>query len=262
MCRLPFIFLWTLWLAVSRVKGFVSLQTASSFRYSSQLWCQPTSDQAELLKQELVTWGTKTKRGFQASRKERQQVRKVIDKLAQLNPTPEPAAAYYTTADSNVTVSLQGKWTLLYTDAPDITSLENPNPLVELGRIGQECNPPTIANVIEWKAPAWTQSNPLVGENARLLQKVVTQGKADPSRPAKVQLDIAGLQIQAPTTSDSSNPLLSLLKSRPVDLRGPWQLPFGEFELLYLDDHFRVTRTGQNYIAVNQRIPSDEEPWF
>ena len=50
-----------------------------------------------------------------------------------------------------------------------------------------------------------------------------------------------------------------LLEGNPVNLRGPLQAPFGRFEILYLDDDMRITRTNQGFIAVNSRDAND---WF
>jgi len=56
--------------------------------------------------------------------------------------------------------------------------------------------------------------------------------------------------------------IANLLKQRPVDLVNPNSaLPFGTFEVLYLDDTMRATQTGQNFVAVNTRLTADEA-WF
>ena len=51
----------------------------------------------------------------------------IIKQLSALNPTKEPAAAYCKKnggAPNDDGPTLSGKWTLIYTDAPDITSLD------------------------------------------------------------------------------------------------------------------------------------------
>ncbi len=119
------------------------------------------------LKRELKTCGEKTDRGFRASSEEQNKIRRTIFQLAARNPTSAPAEAYFSLApnksgpskSASSTFLLKGKWTLIFTDAPDITSLKNPlNPLADLARIGQECDPPTITNVIEGKAPVWVNN--------------------------------------------------------------------------------------------------------
>ena len=255
----------------------------------NQSWRELEESKRLNLKRELKIWGAHTDRGFRATLEEQNKIRQMIFKLAALSPTPAPAEAYFSTADRQVensnpnAASVKGKWTLLFTDAPDITSLKCPlNPLTELGRIGQECDPPTITNVIEWNAPDWVQSSPFVpnwwkgrrdtGE-PRILQKVVTTASASSQAPSKVFLKLAGLKLEGPPLSDfrdstallksiSQNGVLaSGLQRFPVNLQGPLSTPFGEFEILYLDEEMRITRTGQNYFAINLK-DSLESAWF
>ena len=125
--------------------------------------------------------------------------------LASLNPALEPASAYYTIGDKTTSgseASIAGKWTLIYTNAPDITSLDPntnrvPNlvpPNAKLGRIGQECNADkaTISNVIEWGKPDWlnniiastsSDKSDQINSKDRILQKVVCEAKAYPKEP-------------------------------------------------------------------------------
>jgi PAP_fibrillin len=154
------------------------------------------------LKKDLTSLAARTLRGFEATSKDRKAARAMIDELARFNPTREPAAAYYkndygraSTSTASSTPTLAGKWTLIYTDAPDITSLQQ-SITAELGRIGQECEPPYIRNVIEWKKPSWAANLPWSGtekssqeSSARIIQKVVTEGSATPDRPTTVVSD-------------------------------------------------------------------------
>lgn len=219
---------------------------------------------ADSLKSDLFDLADQTSRGFDASEAERRRARDIVDRLAALNPTAEPAAAYYddgiTTTTTTTTPTLTGKWTLVYTDAPDITSLR-PSPsspvptLANLGRIGQECNTGTtgeIKNVIEWLRPDWLSS--FGGSNDRSLQKVCCGATASPDRPDEVDLTLVGVDlVDAP---------LPLLPSNPLEVRGFLTLPFGKFTVLYLDDELRIIRTGQGYLAVNERIRNKEDEWF
>jgi hypothetical protein len=164
---------------------------------------------------------------------------------------------------------------LIYSDAPDITSLDNGGPFAtaQLGRIGQECNPPSIKNVIEWQRPEWAASLPFSGnELSRVLQKVCCEGVASSS--TTVDLSIVGLEINGRETSSGesssgSNGLMNSIlngpsaffESNPLDLKGPLTAPFGKFDILYLDDDMRITKTYQGYYAVNTRI-SKEDEWF
>ena len=261
------------------------------------------------LRQELIDLGKRTERGFKASRSDRERAEKLILDLAQYNQVREPVRTYYgdkPTDDANIATtppSIQGKWTLIYTDAPDITGLGVPSPFVTLGRIGQDCsNPPYISNVIEWCAPSWANNIPLfVGKNknsntdaARILQKVVTFGSAVPASPTVVDLNVAGLQLSSGnttlterSTSNESNDknmgntdlrtaieedgfIVGVLKQQQKDkpnidllkLDESRQPPFGSFEILYLDETFRITKTSRNHYAINVRIQSPEDEWF
>jgi hypothetical protein len=250
------------------------------------------TEKASKLKQELLTLAAETNRGFKATSKERQRARALIFQLGDLNPTAEPARAYYpksNQADATAIPipvpagpggTIAGKWTLAYTDAPDITSLDSaaggPNSvlaLATLGRIGQECQPPTIKNVIEWKRPAWAANWPFSGtDDSRVLQKVVTAASASPDKPTIVELKLAGFEVSTPDTDSAKNQeedlpraiqskglIAGLLQSRPVNIEG-LQAPFGQFEILYLDDELRIILT-RGYVAVNLRMSSDNE-WF
>ncbi|KAL7564823.1 hypothetical protein ACA910_021079 [Epithemia clementina (nom. ined.)] len=243
----------------------------------------------EKLMEDLSALAYRTQRGFNATQSERQQARTLVYELAKYNPTKEPAAAYYqenarfNASGRSANSSLAGKWTLVYTDAPDIIALDSSNnKLAVLGRIGQECEPPYIRNIIEWRRPSWADFLPLAGtRNSRVLQKVVTQAQASPDSPSIVLLKLVGLQVMTPDKDnddddDGSNKsttnwmeriqtrgiLPTLLERAPINLQGSLQAPFGEFEILYLDDQLRIIRTGQNYLAVNRRIQPSDDAWF
>lgn len=269
--------------------GFIP-KGASLKDYESKIWMtkeqivvedQIVEEKVSELKRELLLLSGTTNRGFKASNTERKRARDLIFELEKLNPTAEPAATYY--SDNTLTTtdgpSISGKWTLMYTDAPDITGLDttrNPFSTAKLGRIGQECNPPFVKNVIEWLRPDWADNLPFSGSTeSRVLQKVVTSASATTDKPTIVNLKIAGLEVASPNQSfdSSSNDgnlvskiekdglIAGLLSANPIDLKGPLNPPFGQFRILYLDDQFRITLTSQNYVAVNQRCTAEEE-WF
>eukprot|EP00529_Nitzschia_sp_RCC80_P041864 CAMPEP_0113463542 /NCGR_PEP_ID=MMETSP0014_2-20120614/12707_1 /TAXON_ID=2857 /ORGANISM="Nitzschia sp." /LENGTH=274 /DNA_ID=CAMNT_0000355531 /DNA_START=520 /DNA_END=1344 /DNA_ORIENTATION=+ /assembly_acc=CAM_ASM_000159 len=262
---------------------------------------QLASTEVQSLKQELYDLASKTNRGFTANATERRTASEIIFDLARFNQSREPAQDYYhdgrgvnsgSGSGSNMSPnSVKGKWQLIYTDAPDIVSLDsskNPFSTAKLGRIGQECSPPYIKNVIEWFRPDWAKDLPYSGtDESRVLQKVVTAASATPTKPMMVDLKVAGFELEAGTDSDDdhhhghhddqamakgNNDWMSriqkdglpagLLSLNPVDLKGPMNpLPFGQFEILYLDEEVRMIRTGQNYLAVNRRLKPEEE-WF
>ena len=231
------------------------------------------------IKQEFLELADRTNRGFQASNTDKKRARELIYDLARYNPSKEPASPYYSkemAESSSSSATLAGKWTLVYTDAPDITGLDtsrNPLSTAKLGRIGQECKPPYIKNVIEYRRPDWAANLPFSGtEDSRVLQKIVTSGSATPDKPFLVELKAVGLELEAGESKDESDTggdfrsliqkkglPAGLLMTNPVDLKGPLTAPFGRFEILYLDDEFRVIQTYQNYLAVNRRIKVGEE---
>lgn len=224
------------------------------------------------LKEELIALASATRRGFSASRSDRNKAKQIINDLASNNPSDEPVAAYYEGGDNSAggaRPSLAGKWTLIYTDAPDITGLEGgPFSSAKLGRIGQECNPPSIKNVIEWQRPDWASSLPFSGgESSRVLQKVCCEGTATKEKPSTVDLKIAGLELSGVNDGEDAgegaffNGPASFLESNPVKLQGLLTAPFGKFEILYLDDGMRITKTIQGFYAVNIR-ESKEDEWF
>jgi hypothetical protein len=244
------------------------------------------------LKSDLIELADRTKRGFTSSAADKKKAKEIIESLQLLQAIPDPARSYYDPSltssmmsgdDSNNNFSISGKWNLIYTDAPDITGLDtsrNPFSTAKLGRIGQECSPPYIKNVIEWVRPDWAKDLPFSGsDDSRILQKVVTSGSATPAKPTFVDLKVAGLELMAggnvneTTNSERDvNNLVETIRSQglpagilsinPVDLKGPLNPPFGRFEILYLDEEFRAIRTSQNFLAVNRRIIDKDDEWF
>eukprot|EP00537_Pseudo-nitzschia_pungens_P008337 CAMPEP_0172368454 /NCGR_PEP_ID=MMETSP1060-20121228/27256_1 /TAXON_ID=37318 /ORGANISM="Pseudo-nitzschia pungens, Strain cf. cingulata" /LENGTH=289 /DNA_ID=CAMNT_0013093051 /DNA_START=145 /DNA_END=1015 /DNA_ORIENTATION=+ len=241
------------------------------------------------LKSDLVRLAERTNRGFSASVDDKRTAQQLVESLQRFQSVPEPARSYYDPsaisavkaddrASEESSCGIAGKWTLIYTDAPDITGLDtsrNPFSTAKLGRIGQECDPPFIKNIIEWQRPDWARGLPLSGsDETRILQKVVTRGSATPAKPTFVELKVAGLELEAAGDGDdgAGTNVVETLRSRglpagilsvnPVDLKGPLNPPFGRFEILYLDDEIRAIRTSQNFLAVNRRIVDKEDEWF
>ena len=255
------------------------------------------------LKSDLVEIADRTKRGFYASSEDKIKAKEIVESLQLLNPTRDPARDYFEPPSiSSVTIAVEnnndngngndnrigisGKWELIYTDAPDITSLDssrNPFSTAKLGKIGQQCDPPYIKNIIEWKRPDWAENLPFSGSSeSSILQKVVVTAIANPSKPTFVELKVAGIEVMAREDNDnndndsnSNSSMISLVDSiqkkgipvgilsqNPIDLKGNLNPPFGRFEILYLDNELRIIRTNQNFIAVNRRIKKKEDEWF
>jgi len=228
-------------------------------------------------KAELINLADVTKRGFSASRDQRKRAQELVKILEEYNPTSDPAAPYYKDPPSEdfLGPNLCGKWTLIYTDAPDITGLDGgPLATAKLGRIGQECDPPFIKNIIEWKRPEWAKTLPFSGsDESKVIQKVACEAQANRNDPLIVNLKIAGLDLlgvsgfaeEDDTNTESSKSASGgpgkFFEENPVELRGigGFTAPFGRFKVMYLDEDMRVIRTGQNFLAVNVR---NEEDWF
>jgi hypothetical protein len=229
-------------------KGVLSLNLVSDGNVISSV--EPRRQE---IREELIRICHETNRGFGASQKERRNVEKVIKDLVALavDADIQTALQSYNDSSNSENSLLRGKWTLVYTDAPDILTLDSRSPisLSEMGRIGQDCtNPPILQNVIEWKKPGWIPDNDALP--ARVLQKVTCRGKASSQKKNKVDLNILGARLVNPDTDQE------LVSENPIGL------PFGAFTLLYIDSELRITRTNQNYYAVNTRDADFETEWF
>lgn len=175
-------------------------------------------------------------RGFEATEEQRIRVNQCISMLAPLNPTKNPTA------------SLCGEWTLMYTDAPDIIGIPE-GPFAQLDRIGQEIDAVagTIANVIEYKPSPLAAGFLSMIQRDKLVQRVYTKYEA--TSPTEVELKIQGLSFQPQRVLGLDLPDMFRLEAR-----GPLTLPFGRFEILYLDEDIRIVRTGQGWVSINSRV--------
>ena len=177
--------------------------------------------------------------GFDASAQQRKDIALMLKKLGQANPNPQPAT------------DLDGDWELLYSDAPDITGLVNSGPFVRLVRIGQQIDSSamTIANVIEYAPRTWLPLEQVGAIEDRLQQRVLLSYSVEDGGK-RCKLKVAGLALGARKLLG-----VSLASAPPLTLRGPLELPFGEFECVYNDGNVRVVRTAQGYYSVNRRFP-------
>lgn len=177
--------------------------------------------------------------GFDASAQQRKDISFLLKQLGQVNPNPQPAT------------DLQGDWELLYSDAPDITGLINSGPFVRLVRIGQQIDSSamTIANVIEYAPRTWLPLEQVGAIEDRLQQRVLLSYSVEDGGK-RCKLKVAGLALGARKLLG-----VSFASAPPLTLRGPLELPFGEFECVYNDGNVRVVRTAQGYYSVNRRFP-------
>lgn len=229
-------------------------------------------------KDELKSLAKLTQRGFDATKSQKLRARDLVKTMAKYyDPMSEPLCSFYERSDRDPYPdgpTFAGKWTLVYTDAPDITglgksSIANPFPASKLGRIGQECLPPFVNNVIEWKRPDWAKNLPLSGsDGSRVIQKVRCEATAKKEEPRFADLKLVGVEFAGDVERLSSakdedrrnlDGPAAYLEENPVEWRGPVKAPFGRIEVMYLDDEIRAVKTMQGYIAVNIRNKVD---WF
>ena len=264
-------------------------------------------DAVQVWREKILALAFRTMCGFRATPTDRQRMKYLIQQLSaakNFTAAREPTAAYYYHSDgddddnddgnekherpsSSSPPSLIGKWTLVYTDAPDILGLADGDTLARVQRIGQECRDggTTIINVIEWVPPVWLGALPTsIGGTGRerILQKVITRASANPGAPYRVDLSLRGIEVvlapdpnhrrrddaswnvPSPSASSSSSTkglLPSWLRQRPIRLQGPWTAPLGSFDILYLDDEIRIIRTDRGYYSINKRN-TPRDAWF
>ena len=141
--------------------------------------------------------------------------------------------------------SLDGNWTLLWTDAPDILNLGSP--LAKVGRIGQDIHDDVIENVIQYLPPDWALDrfpNDLVEQ--RVVLNYVRSGNT-------VDLSVKGLRLRPKTIFGFDIPENLALDAVGSSSGGP-TLPFGRFTILYNDGDLRIVKTAQGFFAVNERM--------
>lgn len=176
-----------------------------------------------------------TERGFKKDKSMAADVRNAIHALADAAKDLTP-------------VPLDGDWTLLWTDAPDITSLESGLPFAPtLGRIGQEISAEegTVVNVIEWRPAALLTTFRAELAEDSVEQRVVTGFTEASPGDVKLVLKGAGLRPRRVLNQD--------LELGPYDAVGPLSLPFGEFRVLFNDGLLRVVKTGRDHYSINEK---------
>jgi hypothetical protein len=144
---------------------------------------------------------------------------------------------------------LEGKWNLLYTNAPDVLQIEK-IPGVKLTYVGQEVDTDanTITNIIYADGPLSSKQEVYVG-----IRQV---------SPTRVELDFLGTQIKLLKIFGRENflgidvnklkPFYVKFKKENIEkaLKGK---PAPAFELEYLDEDLRIHRTAEGYTFVIQK---------
>lgn len=219
-----------------------SLQTAtigSKGTETSTIGSQST--EIATIKQQLLTTLAPLNRGFNCKSSDRLKVKRLVRELNELNPTAEPTAAFRPGG------SLDGKWRLIYSDAPDIITLDS-GPLADVGFIGQEISTErqTITNIIQYSAPTTLGLPDDLTE-----QKVVLSGKISSSE--RISLNLCGLLVTPTKVFGQEVPgwlRFGGVFGDDLSLLRPY---FGHFDIWYLDDEIRIIRTNSGYIAINQK---------
>ena len=201
-------------------------------------------------------------RGFGASEDAKQQVRQVLGELEALGPSVIAAERV---------PMLQGRWRLVFSDAPDIVRNTMPlGPLSAVGEIRQEIGAPDmggtfeIANIIEVLPPEAVRAiGSLPVGNDSTEQRVLLDAQAAAPPSSRVELTLRGSELRPKTLLGQA--LDGILP--PLRLQGPkaLALPFGSFDIIYVDDTLRVVRTNQGYWGVNVRddvAAVDEDDFF
>lgn len=119
--------------------------------------------------------------------------------------------------------------------------------------VGQHIDPLTamIENVIEYGPTKW---NPLVSffgaETDRVQQRVLLSYKRSGKQ---YSLLFKGTAIRLQRVLG-----VNLRSQQPLTLMPPLELPFGSFELLYIDNELRIVKTQQGFYALNQKMQSGQ----
>jgi retinol dehydrogenase-14 len=148
---------------------------------------------------------------------------------------------------------LDGRWRLIFSDAPDITSL-GAGPLQEVDFIGQEYDEAkgSCENIIRYRPPDAFGS--LLSED-RLEQRVLLSYGKKPSAqyPRRVELKVKGVKVIPERVFGG------LVKDLPA-LGGPGLLavPFGAFDVLYNDGHMRIVKTSTGQYSVNVKEDAEQ----
>lgn len=190
----------------------------------------------ETLKEELFSALQTLDRGFEASASDQKNVAAIVQRLSALSPEAAPAPKL---------LSVDSKWRLIYSDAPDIVGPT----AAGRGRIGQrvEATNSRIVNLVEALPPSPLQSLPFPPPS---LQLEVTLG-AEAVSDTEVRLSLLG------TSAAPGSPKLPF-PTPSLGLPLLFPLPFGSFSILYYDGDLRVIKTAQGYLGINMREQAEK----
>eukprot|EP00929_Paragymnodinium_shiwhaense_P113908 TRINITY_DN82212_c0_g1_i1.p1 TRINITY_DN82212_c0_g1~~TRINITY_DN82212_c0_g1_i1.p1 ORF type:complete len:274 (+),score=30.27 TRINITY_DN82212_c0_g1_i1:70-891(+) len=211
--------------------------TQSSSSSAPPTAADPSAEKRAALLAEIQAAAKRTDRGTAMSAQERRDIRRLLTDLARLNPTARPAEAW----DNPPGATLVGEWNLIWSDAPDVArpSDVKVGQRIEIADDGRK----TVTNVVDVPLPVLTNVGAVTNLN------VIT--RANPVSSSRVDLRIVGIDAARGSEWPAWLPFLNLFSLLPKNQDGS---PFGAFDVLYLDDEFRITRTNSGYFSINQRL--------
>lgn len=158
--------------------------------------------------------------------------RQLILELAAMNPTSKPAEAWNTVD----TPSLVGNWELVWSDAPDVARPAGvkTEQKIAVDSAGRR----TITNIVEVPLPWGTV-------------ELGVETLATATSSSNIDLKIRGIDAKKSASWPWFVPFLNVFDLIPKSEKGS---PFGSFQLLYLDESLRVTKTNSGYYTVNKKL--------
>jgi hypothetical protein len=173
-----------------------------------------------------------------ASPATRERFTKLIQRVVQFNPEPRTVAAMRGT-----------KWELLYADTPSVYALTGINGLSTIDRMTQEISDKTMTTIIECGVADYLHPITDVfgtSHDYAEIQVTMNYGAAGNSHSVTQTLRSASFKPKKVFGQAFAIPSIPM----PV----PLQLPFGKFEVLYIDRALRITRTPAGHLQVDRAL--------
>mmetsp|Transcript_41560 Transcript_41560/g.70060 ORF Transcript_41560/g.70060 Transcript_41560/m.70060 type:complete len:727 (+) Transcript_41560:31-2211(+) len=173
-----------------------------------------------------------------ASPATRERFTKLIQRVVQFNPEPRTVAAMRGT-----------KWELLYADTPSVYALTGINGLSTIDRMTQEISDKTMTTIIECGVADYLHPITDVfgtSHDYAEIQVTMNYGAAGNSHSVTQTLRSASFKPKKVFGQAFAIPSIPM----PV-LR---QLPFGKFEVLYVDRALRITKTLAVHFQVDRSL--------